>query len=106
MPPVARRESDTEDYFVVRKTYGGDGVTGTLRDKVMGWEIDLISPGTQQQYNFFVTHKNVGFEFFLDEGVGGTGYSGIAKRGPIKLMEWTGPAFSQKSFFLLKNSVN
>ncbi|KAH8168085.1 hypothetical protein CIB48_g160 [Xylaria polymorpha] len=39
-------ESDTKDYFSFTKTYGGK-VAGTLRDKVTGYELELVSPSRQ-----------------------------------------------------------
>ena len=52
--------SPTDDYAVVTKTYNG-AVTGTLRDKVTGYQLELVSPGSKQHYTFFIEHNNLGF---------------------------------------------
>jgi hypothetical protein len=86
--------SEDKDYAVLTKTYGGK-VTGNLKDKATGFELVLVSPGTKKQWSFSITNQNVGFEYMLGEGVGGTGYSGTAVGGPIGLKQYFGPAFAE-----------
>jgi hypothetical protein len=42
----------------VTKTYGG-AITGTLKDKVTGYQLELVFPGKMQHYTFFVEQFNV-----------------------------------------------
>lgn len=92
------KPSDTEDYAILDKTYGGK-VSGNLKDKVTGFELVMVSPSTKKQWSFSVTNKNVGFEYMLGEGVGGTGFSGTAVGGPIGLKQYFGPAFAESLIF-------
>lgn len=87
-------QSDTEDYAILEKTYGGK-VTGNMKDKVTGFEMVMVSPSTKKQWSFSITNENVGFEYMLGEGVGGTGFSGKAVGGPIGLKQYFGPAFAE-----------
>ncbi|PGH19026.1 hypothetical protein AJ79_00060 [Helicocarpus griseus UAMH5409] len=87
--------SETEDYFEYRKVYGGDGVTGNLHDKATGFELDLVSPSRSKQWSFFITHKNVAFEYFLGEGKGGTAYTSTAVGGWIGASQWKGVALTE-----------
>lgn len=87
-------QSDTEDYAVFTKTYGGR-VAGNLKDKVTGYELVMVSPSTQKQWSFSIANENIGFEYMLGEGVGGTGFSGQAVGGPIGLKQYFGPAFAE-----------
>jgi hypothetical protein len=86
--------SDTEDYAILEKTYGGK-VTGNLKDKMTGLELVMVSPKRRKQWSFTVTTKNVGFEYMLGEGVGGTGFSAEAVGGPIGLRQYHGAAFAE-----------
>lgn len=104
--------SDTEDFFSVKKLYaGGEGVTTKkLADKATGVEVVLESPSRQLRWRFVVTHKNVGFEYVLGEGRGGTAYSGIVEGGEeASVKRWSGPAFTEimrfpeKSWLLKSN---
>ncbi|KAK0732953.1 hypothetical protein B0T26DRAFT_736075 [Lasiosphaeria miniovina] len=105
--------SGEADFVTMRKLYGGPGATTeALADKVTGVELVLVSPGRGREWRFVVEHKNVGFEYVLGEGVGGTGYSGLAEGGLVgSPAQWTGPAFSEvmrfpkKSWLLAKNYV-
>ncbi|RYP42176.1 hypothetical protein DL768_010384 [Monosporascus sp. mg162] len=104
--------SEAEDYLTVRKLYGGDGnTTHTLADKATGLEIEMTSPSRQLQWRFTAKHKNVGFEYYLGEGTGGTGYVGVVTGGLAGSEQWTGPVFTeilkfpQKSLMLAKNYV-
>lgn len=89
--------SGSEDYAVVTKTYGGSGATTErLKDKATGMHVALVSPGRHQSWEFAITHKNILFEYALTEGLGGTGYSGMAKGGLSGSHEtWEGPAFTE-----------
>ncbi|KAI0854669.1 hypothetical protein F4860DRAFT_522727 [Xylaria cubensis] len=89
---------DTENYAILSKTYGGE-ITGNLKDKATGFELVLVSPSTKKQWSFSITNHNVGFEYMLGEGVGGTGYSGTAVGGPIGLKQYFGPAFAENLEF-------
>ncbi|KAI0009477.1 hypothetical protein F4779DRAFT_366326 [Xylariaceae sp. FL0662B] len=104
--------SKTEDYFQVRKLYGGDGATTVaIADKVTGVEVVLESPGRKKQWKFVVTHKNVAFEYFLGQGVGGTAYSGTLEGGLVGSKQFKGPAFTEimkfpeKSMLLKRNYI-
>ncbi|KAM7200668.1 hypothetical protein V8F20_005170 [Naviculisporaceae sp. PSN 640] len=104
-----------EDHFTVRKLYAGDlkgATTDALADKVTGIEVVLESPQRGKNWKFVVEHLKVGFEYVLGEGVGGTGYSGLASGGLLGQhdeMKWKGPAFTEvmrfpkKSWLLNKN---
>ncbi|KAM7184234.1 hypothetical protein V8F33_013097 [Rhypophila sp. PSN 637] len=100
------------DVVTVKRLYSSEGVATTvLADRVTGIELILESPRRGKQWRFVLEHKVVGFEYFLGEGVGGTGYSGIARGGPVGPgePEWEGPGFSEvmrfpkKSWLLNKN---
>ncbi|KAJ3530840.1 hypothetical protein NM208_g9140 [Fusarium decemcellulare] len=104
--------SETEDFIRVRNVYDAEGVTtSNLLDKVTGIELELVSPSRGLWWEFFVTHKNLGFEYNLGEGVGGTGYSGVVSGGLAGSKRYQGPAFTeflkfpQKSMILTKNFV-
>ena len=92
----------------------GDGATTKhLHNKVTGVELLLVSPAEGKTWKFIVTHKNVLFEYVLTEGLGGTGYSGIATGGLLGDNEdWEGSAFTEIMRFpedwwlLSKNFVN
>ncbi|KAI1505449.1 hypothetical protein F5X99DRAFT_404932 [Biscogniauxia marginata] len=90
--------SDIEDYALVTKSYGG-AVTGTLKDKVTGYQVELVSPGRSQHYTFFAEHSNVGFEYILGEGVGGSGFSGISRGGHVGLSQYQGVALTEALTF-------
>lgn len=76
--------STTEDYVLASKTYSGT-VTGTLKDKVTGFQLELVSPSHRRHCTFFVEHVNLGFEYILGEGIGGSGFSGLARGGYVGL---------------------
>ncbi|KAK8103682.1 uncharacterized protein PG998_010715 [Apiospora kogelbergensis] len=90
--------STTEDYVLASKTYGGT-VTGTLKDKVTGFQLELVSPSHRRHYTFFVEHVNLGFEYILGEGVGGSGFSGLARGGHVGLDQYEGVALSEALTF-------
>ncbi|KAK2052082.1 hypothetical protein LY76DRAFT_598875 [Colletotrichum caudatum] len=90
--------SDTDDYVLAQKTYGG-AITGTLKDKVTGFEFELVSPSNKRHYTFFLEHKNVAFEYVLGEGVGGSGFSGIARGGHIGQDQYDGVSLSEALTF-------
>ncbi|KAI3317090.1 hypothetical protein HD806DRAFT_515995 [Xylariaceae sp. AK1471] len=90
--------SDTEDYVLATKTYGG-AVTGTLKDKVTGFQLELVSPTNRRHYTFFVEHANLGFEYILGEGVGGSGFSGYSRGGHVGLDQYEGVALSEALTF-------
>jgi len=89
---TAFEPSDTENYAVLERTYHGK-VTGNLKDKATGVELVLVSPKQKKQWSFTITYKNIGFEYFLGEGVGGTGFSATAVGGSIGLKQYFGAAF-------------
>lgn len=90
--------SETGDYVLATKTYGG-AVTGTLRDKVTGFQLELVSPANSRHYTFFVEHANLGFEYILGEGVGGSGFSGYARGGHVGLDQYEGVALTEALTF-------
>ncbi|TLS30802.1 hypothetical protein PpBr36_02213 [Pyricularia pennisetigena] len=91
-------ESDTEDYVLAQKTYGG-AVTGDLKDKVTGFQVELVSPSKKRHYTFFIEHKNLAFEYLLGEGVGGSGFSAIAKGGHVGQPQYEGPSLTEALTF-------
>lgn len=95
---TAYEVSDTEDYAILEKTYHGK-VTGNLKDKATGFELVLVSPKQKKQWSFTITNQNLGFEYFLGEGVGGTGFSATAVGGPIGLKQYFGAAFAESLEF-------
>lgn len=103
--------SATDDYFELHKLYGNGVTTELLRDKTIGMELFLVSPSRKLQWRFVLTHKSIGFEYNLGDGMGGTAYSGTAIGGLVGSKEWKGPAFSeilkipQKSWILPNNFV-
>lgn len=88
---------DMKDYALIRKTYGGVGATTKrLKDKVTGLDLLLVSPGQNKTWRFNITHRKLLFEYALVDGLGGTGYSGIARGGLLGADEdWDGPAFTE-----------
>lgn len=104
-------ESDTDGYAVLSKTYGGE-VTGNLKDRATGFELVMVDPGEKKQWSFSITNENVGFEYMLGEGVGGTGYSCKSVGGSIGLKQHYGSAFAEtlefpkKSYLFKPNYVD
>jgi hypothetical protein len=86
--------SDTEDYVLMTKTYGGT-VTGTLRDKVTGYELELISPRRKKHWTFIMEHKNIAFEYLVGKGRGGSGFSCSSSGGPVGLEQFRGVALTE-----------
>ncbi|KAI1174423.1 hypothetical protein F4777DRAFT_579978 [Nemania sp. FL0916] len=97
-------ESDTEDYFSFTKTYGGK-VTGTLRDKVTGYELELVSPGRQLHWTFLVEHENLAFEYILGGGTGGSGFSATVNGGRVGREQFTGIALTEALTFPKKSPL-
>ena len=96
--------SETEPYALVSKTYGGT-VTGTLKDKVTGFQLELVSPASMQHYTFFVEHANLGFEYILGEGVGGSGFSSVSRGGHVGLSQYEGAALTEALTFPKKSPL-
>lgn len=90
--------SDLEPYALVTKTYDG-AVSGTLKDKVTGFQLELVSPQNMQHYTFFMAHSNVGFEYILGEGVGGSGFSAMSRGGHVGLDQYEGIALTEALTF-------
>ncbi|KAI1463643.1 uncharacterized protein F4812DRAFT_463471 [Daldinia caldariorum] len=90
--------SDTEPYALITKTYGG-AVTGTLKDKVTGVQLELVAPRARQHYTFFVENTNLGFEYILGEGVGGSGFSARSRGGHVGLSQYDGVALVEALTF-------
>lgn len=86
--------SDTIDYVLLTKTYDGK-VAGTLRDKVTGYELELVSPGTKKHWTFIAEHKNIAFEYNLGGGRGGSGFSSSSSGGPVGLEQFNGVALTE-----------
>jgi len=104
--------SEAEDYFTWRKVYDKDGVSGSLSDKATGFVLDLSSPTRGKQWTFIVTHKNIYFEYFLGEGVGGTGYTATVVGGQVGTQrQWSGSGVTEtlklpeRSMVLKRNYV-
>ncbi|CAG8973051.1 hypothetical protein HYALB_00010825 [Hymenoscyphus albidus] len=87
-------ESQTEDYVLMTKTYDG-AVTGTLRDKVTGYELELVSPGRKKHWTFIMEHKNIAFEYLVGKGRGGSGFSCSSSGGPVGLEQFRGVALTE-----------
>ena len=79
-------ESDTEDYFIWQKNYGGN-VTGTLKDKPTGFELELVSMERKKHITFLLEHKNIAFEYILGGGHGASGFTSDVTGGQVGL-EW------------------
>lgn len=97
-------ESDTEDYFAFTKTYDGK-VTGTLRDKVTGYELELISPSRKMHWTFIVDHENLAFEYILGGGHGGSGFSAFVQGGRVGLEQFRGIALTEALTFPKKSPL-
>jgi hypothetical protein len=89
---------DSEDYVVAEKTYDGS-VMGTLRDKVTGYELELISPSRNKHWTFIMEHKNVAFEYLVGKGRGGSGFSASSSGGPVGLEQFRGVALTESLNF-------
>ncbi|KAI9693985.1 MAG: hypothetical protein M1822_003256 [Bathelium mastoideum] len=98
------KESDTDDHFVFTKTYGGK-VAGTLRDKVTGYELELVSPSRMKHWTFLIEHENLAFEYILGRGNGGSGFAGLATGGPIGLEQFKGVALTEALTFPPKSPL-
>lgn len=89
---------DTEDYVVAEKTYDGS-VMGTLRDKVTGYELELVSPNRNKHWTFIMEHKNIAFEYLVGKGRGGSGFSASSSGGPVGLEQFRGVALTESLNF-------
>lgn len=97
-------ESDAEDYFTFTKTYNGH-VTGTLRDKVTGYELEMVSPSRQMHWTFIVNHESLAFEYILGGGHGGSGFAGIVQGGRVGLEQFRGIALTEALTFPEKSPL-
>lgn len=50
-------------------------MTGFLRDKVPGYELELIPRSQDKHWALILEHEIVAFQFFLGGGNGGTGFT-------------------------------
>ena len=98
------QESEKDDYFSFTKSYGGK-VAGGLKDKVSGYELELVSPTNMKHYTFIIEHQNLGFEYILGGGYGGSGFSGTAVGGPIGREQFTGIAMTEALKFPPKSPL-
>lgn len=90
--------SDTEDHVLMVKTYEGT-IMGTLRDKVTGYELDLISPKKKKHWSFIMEHKNIAFEYLVGKGRGGSGFTSSSSGGPVGLEQFRGVALTEALTF-------
>jgi len=98
-------ESETEDYFTFTKTYQGR-VQAALRDKVTGYELDLVSPSKQKKHwTFIVEHAVVAFEFILGGGHGGTGFLATVQGGRVAREQYLGSAMTEALMFPAKSPL-
>ncbi|KAK5996033.1 Diels-Alderase phmD [Cladobotryum mycophilum] len=97
-------ESDSEDYFSFTKTYGGK-VTGTLRDKVTGYELELVSPSRKMHWTFIVEHESLAFEYILGGGHGGSGFAAFVQGGRVGLEQFQGIALTEALTFPKKSPL-
>ncbi|KAJ8132321.1 hypothetical protein O1611_g1304 [Lasiodiplodia mahajangana] len=79
--------SETEGFAIITKSYGG-AVTSTLKDKVTGYQLELVSPSKIKHYAFFAKRANLGFEYILGKGVVGCGFSVISRGGHVGLSQY------------------
>nr|A0A7L8UVG6.1 RecName: Full=Diels-Alderase ffsF; AltName: Full=Cytochalasans biosynthesis cluster protein ffsF; Flags: Precursor [Aspergillus flavipes]QOG08948.1 FfsF [Aspergillus flavipes] len=97
-------DSDTADYFTFTKTYDGK-VTGTLRDKVTGYELELVSPGEKKHWTFIIDHESLAFEYILGGGHGGSGFAGFVQGGRVGLEQFRGIALTEALTFPKKSPL-
>jgi len=100
----ATEESNVKDYFSFTKTYGGK-VTGTLRDKVTGYELELVSPSRQLHWTFLIEHENLAFEYILGGGTGGSGFSAFVNGGRVGREQFKGIALTEALTFPKKSPL-
>lgn len=98
------KESDSEDYFSFTKTYDGK-VAGTLRDKVTGYELELISPNRKMHWTFIIDHESLAFEYILGGGNGGSGFSAFVQGGRVGLEQFRGIALTEALTFPKKSPL-
>lgn len=98
------QESDTEDYFTWTRTYGGK-VFGKVKDKVTGYELELVSHSTDKHWTFIVEHEVVAFEFILGGGTGGTGFSASVQGGQVAREQFIGAAMTEALTFPKKSPL-
>ncbi|KAL8704422.1 MAG: hypothetical protein Q9201_002413 [Fulgogasparrea decipioides] len=84
--------SDTEDFAVMNKIYGGK-VTGDLKDGATGFTLDIVSPSMDEKWRFVIENKNVGFEYNAGEGTGSNGFSATVVGGVVGKEQYSGTAF-------------
>lgn len=97
-------ESDTEDYFTFTKTYHGR-VQAALRDKVTGYELELVSNRQKKHWTFIVEHEVVAFEFILGGGHGGTGFIASVQGGRVAREQFLGTAMTEALIFPEKSPL-
>lgn len=97
-------ESDIKDYFSWTKTYGGK-VSGTLRDKPTGYELELISLERMMHFTFLLEHKNVAFEYMLGGGHGGSGFTAAVTAGLVGLEQFKGVGMTEALTFPSKSPL-
>ncbi|KAF7163382.1 hypothetical protein CNMCM6106_000332 [Aspergillus hiratsukae] len=90
--------SETEDYVLMTKMYDGK-VHGTLRDKVTGYELELVSPQRKKHWTFIMEHTNIAFEYLVGNGRGGSGFCSSSSGGPVGLEQFRGIALTEALTF-------
>jgi hypothetical protein len=82
------KESETKDYFTWQKVYGDKSVTGTLKDKPTGFELEIVSLERKKHITFLLEHKNIAFEYILGGGHGASGFTSDVTAGQVGLEEF------------------
>lgn len=99
-------EDASADYVTWSKSYDVPGaVSGSLKDRPTGYRLDLVSPSRKRHWTFAVEHRNLAFEFMLGEGVGGSGFSAVARGGHIGLAQYEGVALTETLVFPKKSPL-
>lgn len=77
----ARQKGIQGDFFVYQPTYSGSLRSTVGKHVPTGYNIRMISPSRDTQWNFHLEHKRILFEFNLGRGAGGTAFMGPAIGG-------------------------
>lgn len=96
--------SGDENYIIVEKKYDGK-ITGNLKDKVTGYELELVSPKNNKHWVFSIDHTALSFEYMLGRGTGGSGFACFSQGGPLGLKQYKGIALTEALTFPEKSPL-